>query len=76
MVLSSFFCSFWNFQRFAGSVKESSEKADCIIAISDDDYVALMSGKLNAQSAFMQGKIKIQGNMMLAMKLQVALTYI
>lgn len=35
-----------------------------------DDWAAMVSGELNAMHAFMSGKIKIQGDMGLAMKLQ------
>ncbi|XP_060596091.1 peroxisomal multifunctional enzyme type 2-like isoform X2 [Ruditapes philippinarum] len=49
--------------------KPKSGKADCTIVISDDDFVDLVTGKLNGQTAFMQGKMKLKGNMMLAQKL-------
>lgn len=45
-------------------------KGDVTIIMSDEDMLGLMSGKLNPQSAFFQGKLKIQGNMGLAMKLK------
>ena len=35
----------------------------------ENDFVDLMTGKLNGQSAFMSGKMKIKGNMGAAMKL-------
>ncbi len=58
----------------AGSVtNKAADKADIIITVSDDDFVALAAGKLNAQQAFMQGKIKVKGNMGLAMKLQTVM---
>ncbi len=44
--------------------------ADCTISAADADFFALATGKLNAMAAFAQGKVKMQGNMMLAMKLQ------
>ncbi|KAF6719713.1 Non-specific lipid-transfer protein [Oryzias melastigma] len=54
-----------------GSVlKESGEKADCILTVSDHDLLDLMSGKLNPQTAFIKGKLKVSGNMGMAMKLQ------
>ncbi len=40
------------------------------INMSAEDYVKMTSGELNAMAAFMQGKIKMQGDMGLAMKLQ------
>jgi len=52
-----------------GSVAEGTGKADCTIVASDDDFVGMMTGKLNSQQLFMQGKLKIKGNMGLAMKL-------
>jgi len=53
-----------------GSVSEGkAEKADVTLITGDDEFVGMMTGKANSQQLFMQGKLKIQGNMGLAMKL-------
>jgi len=44
-------------------------KADCTLTANDDDFVAIMTGKINAHQAFMQGKLKLSGNVLLAGKL-------
>eukprot|EP01133_Synstelium_polycarpum_P002646 gene2646-3052_t len=54
----------------SGSIKaEKHVKPDCTISMAENDFVDLMNGKINGQNAFMQKKLKIGGNMALAMKL-------
>jgi len=54
----------------AGAVKEGkADKADCTLTLKENDFLELMSGKLDGQTAFMKGKLKIAGNMSFAMKL-------
>ncbi|KAI8885555.1 sterol-binding-like protein [Backusella circina FSU 941] len=48
---------------------KGSQKADAILSLKDGDFVDLATGKLNGQKAYMGGKLKIKGQIMLAMKL-------
>ena len=52
------------------TVSESQEEADCVIQITKDNFEKLLSGDLNPMAAFMGGKIKVKGDMGIAMKLQ------
>ncbi|CAL1133470.1 unnamed protein product [Cladocopium goreaui] len=55
----------------SGAAKAGEEAgADCTITMADADLVAMAEGKLDGMQAFMGGKLKIKGNMMLAQKLQ------
>jgi putative sterol carrier protein len=40
------------------------------ITMAASDYVDMINGKLNPQMAFMGGKLKIKGDMSLALKMQ------
>ncbi len=52
------------------AVSDVDNSADCTINISMDDFRGLVKGDLNPMTAVMSGKIKIDGDMGVAMKLQ------
>jgi len=56
-----------------GALKVSNapaEKANIELTMAEADFLALTKGELNGQQAFLTGKLKIKGDMTLAMKLQ------
>merc|ERR1712066_934727 len=53
----------------SGAVKWGEDKVDVTITMAEADFVAMSEGKLDGMQAFMSGKLKIKGNMMLAQKL-------
>uniref|UniRef100_A0A8R1DJL4 Peroxisomal multifunctional enzyme type 2 n=1 Tax=Caenorhabditis japonica TaxID=281687 RepID=A0A8R1DJL4_CAEJA len=52
---------------------QNGEKANATVTVADNDFVDIAAGKLNAQKAFMSGKLKVKGNVMLLQKLQTVL---
>jgi putative sterol carrier protein len=48
----------------------TAPSANMTMSMSAQDYVDMTTGKLNGQMAFMSGKLKISGDMGLAMKMQ------
>lgn len=51
------------------NVSTEDAAADCTISIAKDDFEAMAAGDLNPTAAFMQGKMKIDGDMSVAMQL-------
>ncbi len=54
----------------AGHGAPPAGEAEVTMTMSTEDFLSMFAGKLNSTSAFMGGKLKIKGNMMLAMKLE------
>lgn len=50
--------------------KGTVENPDMTLIAQDEDLLKMVNGDLNPVTAFMSGKVKIQGDMSLAMKLQ------
>ncbi|KDQ57037.1 hypothetical protein JAAARDRAFT_281365 [Jaapia argillacea MUCL 33604] len=48
---------------------EAKPKPDVALILSDETFTSLAEGKLDGQKAFMTGKLKTKGNMMMATKL-------
>ncbi len=53
--------------------KGEAPSPNCTITMADPDFLAMLSGKLNGQMAFMTGKLKIAGDFGLALKLETLL---
>jgi len=51
-------------------VSQNDEEAACTISTEADTFIQLKNGELNPMMAVMTGKVKIKGDMGLAMKLQ------
>jgi putative sterol carrier protein len=51
-------------------VSDEDRDADCTISMSLKNFDKLRKGDLNPMTAFMMGKIKVKGDMSLAMKLK------
>ena len=54
----------------AQQVSEEDGAADTTIKVSWDDWQAMAAGQLDGMTAFMMGKLKIEGDMSTAMQLQ------
>ena len=51
------------------SVSTADAPADCTITLAKDDLESMIAGELDPTSAFMQGKLKVDGDMSVAMAL-------
>ncbi len=53
----------------ANVVSTEKKDAECTVDVSFEDFQQLLSGELNPMGAVMSGKVKINGDMSVAMKL-------
>jgi len=53
----------------AGVAEGEAPSPSCTVTMAEPDFLDLVSGKLNGQMAFLTGKLKVAGDMGLALKL-------
>lgn len=52
------------------AINNDDAEAECTVKLSLDDLLAMLDGALNPMTAFMEGKMMVEGNTGTAMKLQ------
>jgi putative sterol carrier protein len=52
------------------AVSESDADADCVVAVSEDTLLGIVRGEQNAMGAFLMGRISVEGDAGLAMRLR------
>lgn len=56
-----------------GTVDNEDIDADCTIRLSEEDFRGIMDGSQDPQAAFMMGKLKVEGDLGVAMQLATAM---
>jgi putative sterol carrier protein len=54
----------------AVAVNESDRAADCVIAVPEDLFLRIVRGEQSPMGAFLMGKIRVEGDVGLAMRLK------
>ncbi|MCF8566943.1 SCP2 sterol-binding domain-containing protein [Alicyclobacillus tolerans] len=57
----------------AYAVEGQPESSNCTLEMAASDFKDMVEGKLNGTAAFMSGKLKVNGDMGLALRLQTVL---
>lgn len=55
-------------------VTNEDQPADCVVSVSKEDLLALAQGSLDPMSALMRGRMRVTGDMSVAMRLQPILS--
>ncbi|OUM90364.1 MAG: sterol-binding protein [Bacillus thermozeamaize] len=56
------------------AVEGEQETPDCTLSLDSEDFKKMVEGQLNGTEAFMSGRLKIKGDMGLALRLQEVLS--
>ena len=54
----------------SGEISTNDSEATCTVTTDDETMQAIMDGKSSPQAAFMTGKLKVSGDMSMALKIQ------
>mgnify|MGYP001163521006 FL=1 len=66
-------CIFLDGKTNPNTVSSDDQDADCTLTMSLETFEKMSSGELDGTSAFMQGQLKVDGDMSIAMKLSTVM---